>query len=284
MALTNKLTAIADAIRTKTDKTDGLTLDRMPNEIASIVSGGDSTMEDGLITRTLTEYKNNRVATVGSYGLSNVASLEKVTLPMAETLGTYAFANDTSLKRIDILGGGTLSGSIASSCLLNCKNITAIIMRNENAVTRLQSLLFPFYAGEGNITRNFTRSQWNTYGRVGHEENWSGITTQITGSITYFTGTVTDEGSKPVWLFGQYVASSTRLETLAFVETEEEANALMLQYAEQLADEGCKFYVPTSLVEEYKSATNWSIYAEQIRAIEDYPEITGGTTILGIEY
>ena len=117
MALTDKLTAIANAIREKTGKTDLLTLDDMPNEIASIASGGDSTMEDGLITRTLTEYKNNRVVTVGSYALANFASLEKVTLPMAETLGTYAFANDTSLKTIDILGGGTL-GSLASSCLL----------------------------------------------------------------------------------------------------------------------------------------------------------------------
>ena len=35
-------------------------------------------------------------------------------------------------------------------------------------------------------------------------------------------------------------------------------------------------YVPTALVEEYKAATNWSTYANQIRAIEDYPEIVGG--------
>ena len=35
-------------------------------------------------------------------------------------------------------------------------------------------------------------------------------------------------------------------------------------------------YVPSALVESYKSATNWSTYADQIRAIEDYPEITGG--------
>lgn len=36
-------------------------------------------------------------------------------------------------------------------------------------------------------------------------------------------------------------------------------------------------YVPSSMVEAYKAATNWSTYADQIRAIEDYPEITGGT-------
>lgn len=35
-------------------------------------------------------------------------------------------------------------------------------------------------------------------------------------------------------------------------------------------------YVPSALVDSYKAATNWSTYANQIRAIEDYPSITGG--------
>lgn len=35
-------------------------------------------------------------------------------------------------------------------------------------------------------------------------------------------------------------------------------------------------YVPKALIETYKAATNWSNYASQFRAIEDYPEITGG--------
>ena len=35
-------------------------------------------------------------------------------------------------------------------------------------------------------------------------------------------------------------------------------------------------YVPRALVNEYKNATNWTVYADYIRAIEDYPEITGG--------
>ena len=36
MALTDKLTAIAEAIRSKTGKTDSMTLAQMPEEIASI--------------------------------------------------------------------------------------------------------------------------------------------------------------------------------------------------------------------------------------------------------
>lgn len=35
-------------------------------------------------------------------------------------------------------------------------------------------------------------------------------------------------------------------------------------------------YVPSALVASYKTATNWSVFVDQIRAIEDYPEITGG--------
>ena len=34
-------------------------------------------------------------------------------------------------------------------------------------------------------------------------------------------------------------------------------------------------YVPKSIVDTYKSATNWSTYANQFRAIEDYPDICG---------
>ena len=34
-------------------------------------------------------------------------------------------------------------------------------------------------------------------------------------------------------------------------------------------------YVPSTLVDSYKTATNWSTYASQIRAIEDYPDICG---------
>ena len=37
-------------------------------------------------------------------------------------------------------------------------------------------------------------------------------------------------------------------------------------------------YVPAALVDSYKAASKWSTYANQIRAIEDYPEICGGET------
>jgi len=38
-------------------------------------------------------------------------------------------------------------------------------------------------------------------------------------------------------------------------------------------------YVPKHLLESYKVARNWSVFANQFRAIEDYPEITGGISL-----
>lgn len=40
-------------------------------------------------------------------------------------------------------------------------------------------------------------------------------------------------------------------------------------------------YVPAALVDQYKTATNWSAYATQIRAIEDYPDIVAELVALG---
>ena len=61
MALTNKLTAIADAIRTKTGKTDTMTLEQMVTEISSISVGtgeggstGETTMSFDSATGVLT--------------------------------------------------------------------------------------------------------------------------------------------------------------------------------------------------------------------------------------
>lgn len=61
MALTNKLTAIADAIRTKTGKTDTMTLEQMVTEISNISVGtgeggstGETTMSFDSATGILT--------------------------------------------------------------------------------------------------------------------------------------------------------------------------------------------------------------------------------------
>lgn len=54
MALTDKLTAIADAIRAKTGKTDGLTLEQMATEIEGIKTEGIVLADNERIYRVAT--------------------------------------------------------------------------------------------------------------------------------------------------------------------------------------------------------------------------------------
>lgn len=52
MALTDKLAAIGNAIRAKTGRTEKLTLDQMPNEIASIVTGDGTLLPENALNIT----------------------------------------------------------------------------------------------------------------------------------------------------------------------------------------------------------------------------------------
>lgn len=64
MALTNKLSAIGDAIRAKTGGTELLTLDAMPTAIAGIKTGGGDLPKEAL---TITELQEPEIATEADY-------------------------------------------------------------------------------------------------------------------------------------------------------------------------------------------------------------------------
>lgn len=74
-------------------------------------------------------------------------------------------------------------------------------------------------------------------------------------------------------------AYSSSIETLILPNTQmctlSHKNAL---YLTPIAKGTGYIYVPQSLIEAYKAATNWVTYAAQFRAIEDYPDICGEVT------
>ena len=76
-----------------------------------------------------------------------------------------------------------------------------------------------------------------------------------------------------------YAFSCMNLETLIFRNTDfvpnMNVNAFGAIQSKMNTGQGY-IYVYRSVIDQYKVATNWAKYADQIRAIEDYPEITGG--------
>lgn len=80
---------------------------------------------------------------------------------------------------------------------------------------------------------------------------------------------------KVVDIQGQAFYVCKKLEAV-ILRNEETVCTLANKSAFDLAN-NAYIYVPSALVEDYKAATNWSNYAERIRAIEDYPDIAGET-------
>ena len=176
MALTDKLTAIADAIRSKTGGTDSLTLDQMAGEIDNIQSGGatEPYIEEvynsygALINVNMHGYTKIRryafydctllaltslpsdITSIGDYAFNGCSHLALTSLPSGITnIGKSAFNKCTGLTSITFEGTPT---SINSSSFSNCSNLTTInVPWSEGAVSGA-----PWGATNATINYNYT--------------------------------------------------------------------------------------------------------------------------------
>ena len=88
MALTDKLTAIADAIRAKTGKSNTMTLDEMATEISSISGSGSSTVDNRRYFVKDTKRVDNTLKLWSYKGFAGNATFEAVS-PYNEKYQTF---------------------------------------------------------------------------------------------------------------------------------------------------------------------------------------------------
>lgn len=144
MALTDKLKAIADAIRGKTGKTESMTLDEMPGEIAGIETGGggemfftpygvgytpEMTVESTIIVGgswnganalksiNLPNWNPTGAAALNAIGIVTdtfaSASLETLSLPKVQYTGHYWARDAKKLKTVQLGSVGYPATSLA---------------------------------------------------------------------------------------------------------------------------------------------------------------------------
>lgn len=79
--------------------------------------GGDTSVEDGIITKTISSYTNDRVTSIGSYAFYYCTKLTTASFPVATTIASYAFRSCYHLKSLYLTGSSicTLSHSNAFS-------------------------------------------------------------------------------------------------------------------------------------------------------------------------
>lgn len=170
--------------------------------------GGGEDFAKSIVERTITEYSNHEIKTVGTRAFSHCKSLISVDLPEVTTVGQHGFNSCSELERV--------------------------------VFPKLTTL---------NPGDNFTYCSVLKYADLGFVTNL------------------------PSWSLANTALETVILRKSDKICTLQTTNALS---GTPIAKGTGYVYVPKALVENYKSATNWSTYAEQIRAIEDYPDITGG--------
>lgn len=86
-------------------------------------SSGDTSIEDGLVTRTLTSYTNNRVTSIGRYAFASyISTLTTVNFPNCKTIADHAFYNCKSLRTMSFPS----VTSIGSYAFGNCGNLSIL--------------------------------------------------------------------------------------------------------------------------------------------------------------
>lgn len=226
MAITDKLSAIGNAIRAKTGKSDLMTLDEMPQEISSIsTGGGGGETSEELDDVVLSVYVKGATSSSSYTG----ALIESYQTDSDQAIRAYAFYGCKRLASI------------------SCPNITEINQNGFTDCSALTEVEFP----------NVTKIGTQTF------QDCEGLVKADFGSVTYFSSAI--------------FRRANNLETLIIRTTSQVASAASTTVVvnTKIASGTGYIYVPAALLEQYKVATNWVTYADQFRAIEDYPDICG---------
>lgn len=188
------------------------------------------------------------------FSYSNISSI--VLHDNIKILGDDVFADCINLTEVILPNNIT---SIGGSCFNGCKNLTSISLPT-NLIT-LKYMAFSHCSSLLSIVIP------------------DGVTTLNSGLFDTCTSLVRVDGNKCSAISDEVFENCGALEILILrntgkVCTLENTNS----FTDTLIESGTGYiYVPSALLENYKTAENWSTYATQFRAIEDYPEICNPT-------
>lgn len=240
MALTDKLTAIADAIRAKTGKSDAMSLEQMVIEVAGIEGGGgDESVLASILDRSIEEVKWSNITVIGEYGLYKCKNITKIELPNLTIIGNYGMNSCSALKEV------------SAPKLTRLENYALI-------GTAIEELDLPSieYVGTRALqnVKTVRRVKFGALQQIGNQ--WANGCTEL--KVVWFptNGVIGVEN----------YAGCTSLDTLVLGKTESIVTMMNVNsftgtpFAS--GGTGGTVYVPQALISEYQNATNWStLYA-----------------------
>jgi hypothetical protein len=242
----------------------------------------DTAVIDGLIDGTLSgAYRNDRVTTVGQYGLA-YTNLTSIDLPNVISVSNYAFNSCSNLTSIYIPNA---ANSIGNYAFYNCKSLTELSLPKATSLGQ-------YTAGSCSALLNVYIPEVQTIGNGCFYACWylTSIVAQKAKSLdtnAFSNCNGLSYADFPLLeSLGQLAFNSCYpLKTLILrspsvcklVNTNAFQSCYRILGTKNTTHnpEGLKdgyIFVPDNLLEDYRQATNWSAFADQIKPISELEE------------
>ena len=225
----------------------------MSDFVNTVDSIGDEALTSSIIDRSITEILDNYATRISDYAFYTCTALTTVNFSAVTSIGNYAFRDCSALTTVNF----PAATSVGNNAFYSCSKLTAA---DFPAVTSIGDAAF--YNCSKLTTANFPEAT-----------NIGGNAFQSCPKLmTADFPAVTSIGSNAFSSCSALMVLILRSGTMATLGNTEAFSGTPIKTGTGY------IYVPAALVDSYKAANNWSTYANQIRAIEDYPEICGGET------
>ena len=222
----------------------------MSGFVNTVDSIGDEALTNSIIDRSIVEFSDNYVTSVGANAFLGSPNLNKVDMPSVTSIGESAFKECASLMTAKF----SAATSVGNYAFQYCSSLETVDMPVAQSVGT-----YTFYKCTNLTKANFPAAQ-----NVG-SQMFYGCTKLKTADFSVATR-VNAKAFEGCSALTELILRSETVATLgattAFTNT-------------PIASGTGYIYVPAALVDSYKAAANWSTYANQFRAIEDYPDICG---------
>ena len=230
------------------------------SDYASVDVNVSTSQEDGLVGKTLTTYTNDRVTSIGRYAFYTCTNLTSVDLPNATSIGEKAFYSCGALTSINLPN----VTSIGEYAFGNCGALTSI---NLPKVTSIENYVFENCSSLISVDLpNATSIGRNAF------HNCSKLTSVDLPNATSIGSSAFESCYSLTKLIIRTTSQTCTLSsTSAFSSCYHILGTTNATYNPEGLKDGY-IYVPDELVESYKTATNWSEYASQIKPLSEYVE------------
>lgn len=262
----NNIAAIAEAIREKTGAAATYTTAEMPSGVGAVYDAGYSEGKNvarSIVDSSITEYKDDALLGIWYYAFYQSA-LQNIDAPSVKNIGNYAFYQCPYLETVNLPTATYIGKYAFQNCsLLGSKggmSFPEVVQVDDSSFmscVKLSNIKFPKACIIG--SRAFANCQLLQKIII---SNKNAATTGIGKNASINAGAFMSCGN-----LAALIIKHPAVIPLS------NSNALS---GTPIETSSARIYVPRSLVSAYKEATNWSVYAAKIYAIEDYASITGG--------